>query len=175
MITYRQSSWGEDPTPTNAAELLQANYNTVYASTFGVVEVGIAHGWVLDAVFEYDRPTCRRVVPSARSPATSSTRGSTSSGAFGGEVLALKINVDFSDAGVTLGTSGTSFGDLTLCNFTTLPLLNGLTVRQFLDVVNTLLGGGSSIYSIADLSPVTADLNHSSGEEPLACSRRPTS
>lgn len=101
--------------------------------------------------------------------------GSTSSGAFGGEVLALKINVDFSDAGVTLGTSGTSFGDLTLCNFTTLPLLNGLTVRQFLDVVNTLLGGGSSIYSIADLSPVTADLNHSSGEEPLACSRRPTS
>ena len=75
---------------------------------------------------------------------------SSSSGAFGGEVTALKLNIDFSDAGFLLGTKGIPFGDLILANFSTLPNLNGLTVRQFLGDANTALGGGSSIYSIAD-------------------------
>jgi len=35
------------------------------------------------------------------------------------------------------------------------------TVRQFLAIVNTPLGGGSATYSIAQLNPVTDDLNRS--------------
>jgi hypothetical protein len=85
----------------------------------------------------------------------------TMSGAFGGYVIALRINVDFSDAGLTLGARGVPFGDVTLCNFTAQPLLNGLTVRQFLGEVNFLLGGGSGNYSVAELSPITDDLNSS--------------
>src|SRR5437870_2507561 len=34
---------------------------------------------------------------------------------------------------------GLKFGDLTLCGFSNLPSLNGLTVRQFSTDVNTLL------------------------------------
>jgi len=45
-----------------------------------------------------------------------------------------------------------------LCNVGTLPL-NGMTVHQFLAVVNTLLAGGSSPFSIADLGPITEQLN----------------
>jgi hypothetical protein len=62
---------------------------------------------------------------------------------FGGNVLALQLDVDFSDAGVLGGTSGLAFGDLRMCNFTTLSALNGMTVRQYLALVNTLLGGGT--------------------------------
>lgn len=85
----------------------------------------------------------------------------TTSGAFGGEVLALQLNVDFADAWFTVGTAGVAFGNLTLCNFSALLNLNGVTVRQFLAIVNTPLGGGSATYSIAQLNPVTDDLNRS--------------
>jgi len=86
---------------------------------------------------------------------------SSPSGAFGGDVVTLKLNVDFTDAGLMLGSSGLAFGDLTLCNFTTLPGLNGLAVRQVLPIVNTLLAGGSAGFTIAELAPVTAQLNTS--------------
>jgi hypothetical protein len=84
---------------------------------------------------------------------------STSSGAFGGEVLGLEFNVDFADFGVLLDNSGIRFGDLTLCGFSTLPALNGTTVRQFLATVSTLLSGGSAPISIADLVPIIGPLN----------------
>jgi hypothetical protein len=88
----------------------------------------------------------------------------TASGAFGGDVVALKLNVDYTDAGLMPGSSGLAFGDLTLCNFDALPDLNSLTVREFLDVANTLLGGGSTNgFTIADLAPVTTQLNRSFG------------
>lgn len=83
---------------------------------------------------------------------------SSASGTFGGRVIALQLDIDFSDAGVTPGAPGLRFGDLILTNFTTLPLLNGMTVRQFRDDVNTLLGGGTSIYTIAALDLVVDDL-----------------
>ena len=84
---------------------------------------------------------------------------SSSSGIFGGDVLALKLNVDFADAGVTAGTSSTRFGDLLLCGFSTLPALNGLTVRSFLAAANTALGGGSALYPISTLDSVANALN----------------
>src|SRR5258708_35149544 len=85
----------------------------------------------------------------------------TASGGFGGEVLGLQLNVDFSDAGFLPGASGIRFGDLILENFSAHPAFNGLTVRQFRGDVNTLLGGGSTIFAIADLGPTVADLNAS--------------
>jgi len=85
---------------------------------------------------------------------------STNSGAFGGDVAALALNVDFSDGGFLSGTSGHKFGDLILTNFDgSLAGLNGLTVDQFLGLTNTLLGGGSEPYTIAQLDPVAIDLS----------------
>jgi hypothetical protein len=81
---------------------------------------------------------------------------STSAGSFGGDVLALEFNVDFSDAGFLPGTSGIPFGDLVLEGFNTLPQLNGLTVREFLGDMNTLLSGGSSIVTIDDIADFAA-------------------
>ncbi len=157
-ITYTQARW-EDAT---VAPL--CSYDSVYSSNFGVVEVGIpgAAGFSIQfsaAFFVLNYlPASGPVGPLDGDLVDPS---SSSSGAFGGEVLALTFNVDFSDAGVLGGNSGIRFGDLTLGNFSALPLINGLKVREFLGLVNTLLGGGSGSYSIADLAPVTAALNSS--------------
>ena len=60
------------------------------------------------------------------------------------------------------GTSGIPFGNLILANLTgVLAPLDGLTVREFLGDMNTLLGGGSSIVSIADLGTIVNDVNSS--------------
>ncbi len=89
----------------------------------------------------------------------------TSSGEFGGSVTALKLNIDFSDAGLLPGNLGIPFGDLVLVNFTPPPGALGLnrqTVRQFSAIVNTVLGGGSYTgYSLASLDSIVANINGS--------------
>ena len=93
------------------------------------------------------------------------------SGAFGGEVAALKLNIDFSDAGLLPGNLNVHFGDLVLEGFGTLKdglslrALNGLTVRQFNAGMNSLLGGGSFSHyttaNISDLDTITQSINGS--------------
>ena len=50
------------------------------------------------------------------------------------------------------------FGSLTLCGMSD-PSLNGLTVSDVLTIANTLLGGGSSTYSIDAIDLLVANLN----------------
>ena len=166
LFTYSQGDWGGNPSPFNAAGLLQANYATVYASTSGLLEVGIPGPAGFSLVWTNVADLLHFLPAVGTSGALNSDLldpSASAAGAFGGNVTALRINIDFSDAGLLQGTLGINFGDLTLSNFTTLPLLNGLTVRQFQSVVNTLLGGGSSIYTIADLDLTIDNLNSSFG------------
>jgi hypothetical protein len=161
LTTYGQGIWGGDPGIDAGATLLVAKFDTVYAATGGVI-VGSFSGFLMSftdaaSVLVY-QPSVGPYAPldsDVLNPIT------TSSGAFGGDVLALEFNVDFSDAGLLPGTSGLRFGDLVLTDFSTLPQLNGLTVRQFLGDMNTLLGGGASILSISDLGSLVSDLNAS--------------
>lgn len=158
FITYTQSDWGNGGAAVN---LLGANYATVFSSAFGTVTVGLPNtGFTMrfdgsGAVLAY--------LPTAGLPGPLTGNlldpTSTPSGIFGGDVLALQLNVDFSNAGVLHGTAGIPFGNLVLQNFTTMPALNGLTVSQFLADANACLGGGSCIYSPADLDNLSAGLN----------------
>jgi hypothetical protein len=161
VITYSQSGWD---TGGSGESTLGLHFFSVYGSTSGVVEIGIpgASGFSMSfsgysAVFDY----LPALGPFAALDADLSDPSGSSSGELGGEVLALQLNVDFSDAGYTLGNAGLPFGDLTLCGVTTLPTLNGLTVRDFLALENTLLGGGSNGYTIADLALIIVPLNAS--------------
>ena len=166
LTTYTQGSWGDDLSGIpqgQAALLLTAKYDTVYASTFGIVTVGTASGFTMRFT---DASSVLAYMPSVGpfGPLTSSTLDpiTTASGGFGGEVMGLELNVDFTDAGVLTGASGIHFGDLIVADLTgSLAVLNGLTVRQILADVNTLLGGGSSIITIADLGSTVGDLNAS--------------
>jgi hypothetical protein len=83
----------------------------------------------------------------------------TSAGLFGGDVLALQLNVDFNNAGFLVGGSGIPFGDLVLQNFSTLPALNGLLVSQFLADANRCVGGGSCLYDVSTMDTVAEEIN----------------
>jgi len=137
-------------------------YDALYTSTFGTVEIGIpgTAGYSLRfsselAVTDY---FIQNGTPAALNADLDDT-GSSSSGQFGGEVLALRLNVDFSAAGQMGGTSGLKLGSLTLCNMTD-PSLNGKTVNGLLAIANTLLGGGSvGSYTISAIHDVVGELN----------------
>ena len=151
LTTYGQGIWGGVPGTDAGATLLVAEFDTVYASTGGVI-VGSTSGSTMvftdaTSVLTY-MPSVGPYAPLNGSVANPLT---TVSGAFGGEVLALAFNVDFSDAGFLPETSGLRFGDLVLTGFSTASQLNGLTVRQFLGNMNTLLSGGSSIVTVSEL------------------------
>jgi hypothetical protein len=166
LTSYTQASWGDDLSGVpqgQAALLLVHKYDTVYASSFGIVTVGSTSGFTMrfsdaSSVLAY-MPAIGPFGPlngNVLDPITPA------SGGFGGEVMGLELNVDFTDAGVLTGVSGIHFRDLILANLTgSLSVLNGLTVRQILGDVNTLLGGGSSIITIADLGSTVGDLNAS--------------
>ena len=83
---------------------------------------------------------------------------SISSRVFGGETLALQMNVDFSNGGALGGIATAKIGSLTLCNMSDTSL-NGSTVSSVLATANTLLGGGSSPYSIAAIRDLIGELN----------------
>ena len=107
--------------------------------------------------------TCQLPDPWGRWRVTTPSPIVTGAGEFGGDVLALQLNVDFSDVGIIGGTAGFTFGDVVLQNFTgDLASLNGLSVRQYLEVANHVLGGGTSSIPnpIGQLAPVTDDLTN---------------
>ena len=91
---------------------------------------------------------------------------STTAGVFAGQVLALQLNVGFSDAslGGPCSVAGATrlppgFGDIVLFNLTVTPSLDGRTVREFLAIANTILGGGATAYSRNEILVVTTELN----------------
>ncbi len=157
LTTYTQNSW----TTTPGSTTLSSNFNSIY--TGGSVEVG-GH-------FTMDFTTANHVVayiPAGGIPAALTGNlvdpTSSPSGAFGGDVLALQLDVDFSDAGLLPATSGQKFGDLTLCNFPAvtgddLSAANGMTVRQLLAAANTALGGGTQVLNINELDWLASSLN----------------
>jgi hypothetical protein len=163
LVTYNQIAWGDTVNNTTASTLLRNNYDTVYASSSGVLEVGIPGTTGFSMLFTdssallYYLPDIDEVGPLNQDYVDPS---STPSGSFGGEVTALDLNIDFSDAGFLPGNLSVHFGDLKLQNFSggQLRWLNGLTVRQFSAIVNTLLGGGSFFLPIRNFTYHTNDI-----------------
>ncbi len=168
FTTYSQESWGATPAPGNAAQLLIDRFDFVYPT--GSVEVGINGAGGFSALFTSGQ-TILDYLPTSGGPdplnADLLDPTSTSSGVFGGQVLALRLNVDFNDSGDLSGTAGIAFGDLILAymvldigngNVVDMSALNGLTVRRFLGVVNQQLGGGGGPYDFQPMSFVTQQI-----------------
>jgi hypothetical protein len=158
VVTYPQEDWG-DGTQAGGA-LLFAQFDTVYPTS--VVEVGISGTAGFSMRFT-DALSVINYLPAIGLPnaltADLVDPTSSSAGSFGGNVLALRLNVDFSDQDLLGGSSNVAFGDVLLCGFPALPGLNGMTVRGFLATANTLLGGGTAPFSIDDLDPIAAALD----------------
>jgi len=155
MVSYSQQGWTQTPASTTLN-----NFENVY--TTGTLDFGGTY------LMEFTSPSAILAYLPAVGPAgalTSSIQNPqvTAAGTFGGDVLALHLDVDFSDAKLLGGAANVAFGDLTLCGFTTFPALNGLNILQFESILDALLGGGSSgsftATNIGDLDPIADDVD----------------
>ncbi len=126
--TYTQGGWGAVPHGNNPAMLLSDNFSSIYPA-------GVAVGDKYKMTFTGSLGIQNYLQAGGKPKALMSSYTdptSTSSGVFGGQVLTLQLNVDFSDAGVT----PTGFGDLQLVGAP----FGAQTVRDLLLVANQMLG-----------------------------------
>jgi hypothetical protein len=182
---YTQGGYGQDPGRSGLPNgfpglLLWNNFATVYPSG---VEVGIIGAGGFSMKFT-SASAVAAYLPAGGTAASLTddlvNPTSTSSGVFGGQVLTLQINVDFSRTGVTNNTTG-KFGDLKFANLSTTTstpstlgtwtltaaqaaALNGKKISEVLADANQALGGGSLpayVGSIGDLNQLVTWLNES--------------
>jgi hypothetical protein len=159
FVTYDQGAWTSIST---AIALLNNDFVLVYPTS--ILTVGLPNtGFTM----RFDQPSPVLVYLPAGGSAGALTASvldpiTTVAGTFGGNVLALQLNVDFNNAGFLHGTSSTPFDELVLTNFGgILAGFNGLTVSEFLADANTCLGGGFCIRDITIMDTIAADLNAS--------------
>jgi uncharacterized repeat protein (TIGR01451 family) len=159
MVTYNQDNWGTSG--TTASNLLIAHMVSAYPDGIEIGLVGAAGNsatfTTTDDVFAYLPATG----PAGPFDNDRLDPTSTSAGVLGGYVLALKLDIDFADAGYLGGTPTLRFSDLRMCGLTSTPAFNGMTVREVLAALNGALGGGSTPYTYDGLAVVAEDLTQS--------------
>jgi uncharacterized repeat protein (TIGR01451 family) len=159
FCTYTQGGWGSRPSGNNPGSILANNFDDVYLQ--GYVLVGYT-GTGGKSIRFTTAPFVDRYLPASGTPnkltITYPNPTTTASGVFGGQVLALQLNVDFNAAGIIDGADG-SIGGLRLCNTGT--SLDGKTVNEILAAANRALGGGSlpTGYTYSTLNDLVTHLN----------------
>src|SRR5437899_6519421 len=131
LTTFTQGQWGDIPNGSNVASLLQNNYDAVYAGTMGLFEIGIPGAAGFSTLFTGSAQLLA-YLPASGTPGPFDSDllnpTTTAAGVFGGDMSALKLNVDFADAGLIHSTAAIRLGDVIAYNLTATPDLNGLTV-----------------------------------------------
>jgi len=151
MLTATQIMWGDSG--SSASAILSSSFASQYGSALVIGGTHTITFTSATAVFNY----LPAVGPAGPLTGSSQNPLTTSSGELGGEVLALRLNVDFSAA--NLLSSATPLGGLRFCNFTELPALNGQTVNDFLATANNILGGGSASFGASTAAAVAHLVN----------------
>lgn len=158
VTTRTQNLWDDDATTGN---ILATNFSAVYPSlevVIGIDDGNLSH---FSMVFESATAILEFLIeaaPPASGPLNQNHLNpiNTEAGQFGGEVLALRLNIDFASQ---LG-GAYSFGELRICGLDpALGAINGLTVDQYMTAVNTALGGGAALYTFIFLENVAIELN----------------
>lgn len=151
--TYTQGGWGSNPNGNNPGALLAAKFCKVYPGGY------VSLGGYYKLKF-YGAAAVRAFLPQGgragmlRCSAVNPT--SSSAGVFAGQVLALKLNVDFSNAGITTPGLGS-------VKLTSGPLA-GKTIAQVLAIAEQVLGGNDGALpgrmTISQLNDVVDGINN---------------
>ncbi len=152
FTTYTQGGWGTKPKGDNPGALLAADFFAVYPG--GSVVIGGTRTLTFTSASGISGfLPAKGKAASLTSSATNPTKSD--AGVFAGQVLSLRLSVDFSNAGIK------RFG---LANLTVVkgPLV-GYTVAQVLALANTVLGGNTAALpsglTLADLNDVVDEIN----------------
>lgn len=133
FTTYTQGGWGAKPSGNNPGALLKSKFSTVYPG--GSLFIGGDKRLIFTSASAIEKflpqgGTASKLTANATNPTTSAA------GVFAGQVLALRLSVDFSGAGIT--KSG--LGSLTVVS----GALAGQTVNQVLSLANAVIGGNTA-------------------------------
>jgi len=151
--SYTQGGWGSPPAGGNPGSILADNFDGIY--------VELVVGGIFIMTFE-SAPNVEDYLPAGGTPGSLTgdvtNPASTSAGVFGGQVTALRLNVDFNDAGIIDGFEG-SISGLVLQG--TGGSLDGQTVAEILAAAEQALGGGAlpAGYSLSSLNGLVSNLN----------------
>ncbi len=156
--SFGQFQWDAS---AGGAPVLTTNYSSVYASSGGLLTVGIVGASTYSMTFT-GSSFVLAYLPATGPDGTLSSDlidpTSSAAGQFGGDTVALKLNIDYSAAGALPHAAPTPFGNLLLCNVTPAGL-DGSTVGDLLAAANTLLSGTGSAYSVAEIAPLVRNVN----------------
>lgn len=151
LTTFTQGGWGSTPNGNNPGAFLKKNFATVYPS--GYVGIGTTSRYLAftsaDAICKFlpQGGTAGTLSASAVNPTTSSA------GVLAGQLLALRLSVDFSTAGRTAsGLGGKKVGS---------GPLKDKTVNEVLAIANTAIAGGGlpSGLTLSQLNDVLTNIN----------------
>jgi hypothetical protein len=153
FTTFTQGGWGSIPRGNNPGQLLKTNFSVVYPTN------SVSVGGTKTLTFT-SAAAITKFLPQGSTPAilaASATNPATSAaGVFAGQILALRLSVDFSAAGVT--TSGLGAMRITSGK------LVGTTVSDALALANSVLGGNvaalPSGVTISDLNSIIDSINN---------------
>jgi hypothetical protein len=151
--TYTQGGWGSKPKGGNPGALLLANFSLVYPG--GSVSIGGGYKLTFTSA-----KAIENFLPQGGKPGVlkvSATNPTSSAAAvFAGQVLALRLSVDFSNRGIT----GHGLGSVKL----TSGPLSGRTIAQVLDLAMRVLGGETSALpsgmTVSQLNDVVDGINN---------------
>jgi hypothetical protein len=151
--TFNHDDWGD--VQSTAGHLLADHFPEVYSSTGQVLEVGLPGNAGYSVQFT-DSAFISVYLPDNGLPgvldADYGNPGFTSAGVFGSLLVGLDLNIRYSDAGLLPAVQAAKFGDLIIgpdlsglpalaSNKTLSSAFYGLTIRQFDDLANQVLGG----------------------------------
>ena len=160
VVTYNQAEWGDQSNV--AGMLLSSNYGTVYSSNLFVIG-STTPGFSILFTNEADLDD---FLPASGAPGPLNSNllnpegFNNPAGVFGGEVAAMKLNIDFSNAGLIPNSSGLLFANLVLTGFSgSESSLNGLTVEQFFAISQAALAGQATSIGFPDIEDLTANIN----------------
>ena len=142
--TYTQGGWGTAPHGNNPGTIRDAGFGDVYPG--GSVIVGDPANNTMTFT---SSTAIQNYLPAGGTPSalpgdlTDPTDKKIGGGVFGGQVLALQLNVDYSAAGKLPHNCNGGLGELKLCNYSPAPALNNMLVKDILAQANIKLGGGS--------------------------------
>ena len=145
-------SWGASPNGNNPAKLLQNNFAVVYPA--GFVQIGTSARFL-----KFTTSTAiKNFLPAGGTASTISASATnptySSAGVFAGQVLALQLSVDFSEAGIKkrgLKNQVVASGELA-----------GYSVGQVLALANSAIAGGAlpSGLTLSELNAIVDAINN---------------
>jgi hypothetical protein len=158
FFSFSQNTWGASPGVSPQAALVRDDFDARYP--VGLIAGSTAANYIVltsaTPVLDYLPSTG----PAAPLNAILVDPTTTASGVFGGQVVGLRLNIDFNDFGLLSHPAGVAFGDLLLSGLTgSVAGLDGLSLRQFQVIANDMLGGLAEPFPIADFSVVLMQIN----------------